>query len=138
MAALVIALGNTLRGDDGVAHRVADLLGLRPGVEVRRVQQLTPELAEEIARAATVVFVDADAEARAACLEPLSAKAQPAPITHTMTPNELIMLAGRLYGFRGEAYVCRVPAKDFAAGSALTHVAEASARTAAQKILDLL
>lgn len=94
---------------------------------------------EEIARAPTVVFVDADVETRTARLERLTAKAQPAaPITHTMTPNQLIMLAERRYGFRAEAYLCRVPAEDFAAGGGLTHVAEAGARAAAQKILDLL
>jgi hydrogenase maturation protease len=138
MAALVVAVGNMLRGDDGVAHRVADLLDLHPGVGVRRVHQLTPELAEEIARSPTVVFVDADMETRATWLEHLTVKRQPAPITHIMTANQLILLAERLYGFRGEAYMCHVPAEDFAAGGGLTHVAEAGARAAARKILDLL
>ena len=138
MAALVVAVGNTLRGDDGVAHRVADLLGAHPGVEVRRVHQLTPELAEEMARATTVVFVDADVQASAACLERLTATPQSAPITHTMTPNAVVMLATRLYGFQGEAYLCHVPAQDFTAGGPLTPVAEVGARAATKKILDLL
>ncbi|MBZ5590992.1 MAG: hydrogenase maturation protease [Acidobacteriia bacterium] len=138
MAALVVAVGNTLRGDDGVAHRVADLLGARPEVDVRRVHQLTPELAEEMAHATTVVFVDADVEASAVRLERLTPNAQRAPITHTMTPNELVMLAERLYGFQGAAYLCRVPAEDFAAGGALTPVAEAGARAAARKVAELL
>lgn len=137
MASFVVAVGNTLRADDGVAHRVADFLDL-PGLMVRRVHQLTPELAEEIARAPIVVFVDADVETRAARLERLAAKAQPAPITHTMTPNQILMLAERHYGFRGEAYLCHVPAEDFAAGGGLTHVAQAGACATAQKILDLL
>lgn len=138
MAALVVAVGNTLRGDDGVAHRVADLLGAHPGVEVRRVHQLTPELAEEMARATTVVFVDADVQASAACLERLTATPQSAPITHTMTPNAVVMLATRLYEFQGEAFLCHVPAQDFTAGGPLTPVAEAGARAATKKILDLL
>jgi hydrogenase maturation protease len=138
VASLVVTVGNTLRGDDGVAHRVADLLGCRPGVEVRRVHQLTPELAEDMAHARTVVLVDADAEATAVCLERLTPNPQPAPITHAMTPNELVMLATRLYGFQGEAYLCHLPGEEFAAGGALTPAAEAGARTAAEKIRHLL
>ena len=138
MAALVVAVGNTLRGDDGVAHRVADLLGVRPGLDVKRVQQLTPELAEEMAHAATIVFVDADVESRSAWLEPVPAAPQRGPITHTMTPNELVMLAGRLYGFQGEAYLCHVPAEDFTPGGGLTPLAEAGARSAMEKVAELL
>jgi hydrogenase maturation protease len=135
---LVIAIGNTLRGDDGVAHRVADLLGGPPGVDVRRVHQLTPELGEELAQAKTVVFVDADVKAAMVRLEPLTAVSQPAAITHTMSPNELVMLATRLYGFEGEAYLCRVPVQDFAPGSTLTPTAEAGALAAAKKVAELL
>ncbi|HVP45612.1 MAG TPA: hydrogenase maturation protease [Bryobacteraceae bacterium] len=138
MAALVVAVGNTLRGDDGVAHRVADLLGAHAGVDLLRVHQLTPELAEEIGRAGVVVFVDADMEASAARLERVTETPQRAPITHMMTPNELVMLAGRLYGFQGEAYLCHVPAEDFTPGSALTPVAEAGARAAVRKVAELL
>lgn len=138
MHALVVAVGNTLRGDDGVGHRVADLLGARPGVEVTRVHQLMPELAEEMARATTVVFVDADVEASAAWLERVTPKAQHTPITHTMTPNELVMLAGRLYGFQGAAYLCHVPAEDFTPGGALTAAAEAGAHAAVDMLPILL
>ena len=44
--ALVIAIGNTLRRDDGVAHHVSDLLNVHPDVETRAVLQLTPEMAD--------------------------------------------------------------------------------------------
>jgi len=54
---LVIGIGNPLRGDDGVgtwlAEQAAVLTAAEPDgpVAVRSVQQLTPELAEELGRA---------------------------------------------------------------------------------------
>ncbi len=43
MPAIVIAIGNPLRRDDGVAHHVR----ITPGVETRTVLQLTPEMAQK-------------------------------------------------------------------------------------------
>jgi hydrogenase maturation protease len=135
---VVLAIGNTLRGDDGVANYVADLLGVRTGLDVRRVHQLTPELAEEMAHATAVVFVDADPGAAEARLERLVPKPQRSPFTHTVTPGELVMLAEQLYGFQGVGYLCHVPAENFTEGDSLSEVAEAGARVAAQCVLALL
>jgi hydrogenase maturation protease len=135
---VVLAIGNTLRGDDGVADHVADLLGARSGVDVRRVHQLTPELAEELAHATAVVFVDADPRATEARLERLIPAPQRSPLTHSVTAGELVMLAEQLYGFQGVAYLCHVPAEDFTEGDSLSEVAEAGARAAAQCVLALL
>ena len=65
-AVLVIAWGNPLREDDGVAWHVVEglrRLQPRPSLPLLRLrhahQQLTPELAEPVSHAAGVVFVDA-------------------------------------------------------------------------------
>ena len=60
---LVIGYGNTLRHDDGVGVRAAELMRVDPrfaGVDVVTVHQLTPELALDVGAASLVVFVDAD------------------------------------------------------------------------------
>jgi hydrogenase maturation protease len=60
---LVVGYGNTLRRDDGVGVRAAELMAEDPrfaGIEVLTAYQLTPELALDIAAASLVVFVDAD------------------------------------------------------------------------------
>ena len=138
MHTLVLAIGNTLRGDDGVAAHVADLLGTRAGVAVRRVHQLAPELAEEMAHAVAVVFVDADPGVAEARLERLAPAPQRSPFTHKVTASELVMLAEKLYGFQGAAYLCHVPAEDFTESDSLSEVAKAGARAAAQCVLALL
>jgi hydrogenase maturation protease len=135
---VVLAIGNTLRGDDGVAAHVADLLGTRAGVEVRRVHQLTPELAEEMAHATAVVFVDANPGVTEARLERLVPAPQRSPLTHNVSPGELVLVAEQLYGFQGAAYLCHVPAENFAEGDSLSEVAKAGARAAAQCVLALL
>jgi hydrogenase maturation protease len=58
---LVIGYGNTLRGDDGVGPRVVEAIEKLnlPGVRTLICQQLSPEYADLVSRAHTVVFVDA-------------------------------------------------------------------------------
>ena len=62
---LVIGYGNDLRSDDGAGRAVAEAIAERdlPGVEVRSMSQLTPELSLEISGRRVVVFVDADVDA---------------------------------------------------------------------------
>jgi hydrogenase maturation protease len=58
---LILACGNSLRGDDGASLRLADDLQLTPlpdGVRILVQQQWTPELAEDIAAANSVLFLD--------------------------------------------------------------------------------
>lgn len=65
---LVIACGNPLRGDDGVAHVAADIVRAwnLPGVRVLTVHQLAPELIDDLKQADRVLFLDA-------CMDTLSA-----------------------------------------------------------------
>jgi len=59
---LVLACGNTLRSDDGIGPWLAgwaeERFGDELGVLVIARQQWTPDLAEDIARAESVLFID--------------------------------------------------------------------------------
>ncbi len=61
---LIIGYGNEIRGDDAVGPRIAALVNdwKLPAVTALAVHQLPPELAEPIAAAQQVVFVDASAD----------------------------------------------------------------------------
>ena len=132
---LLVAIGNTLRRDDGAAHRVLELLELPAGVESISCHQLTPEMSEEIAAADAVVFIDADVNPGTAQLEPLEPGAGLNPLGgHFLRPQELLAIAQRLFAFRGVAWLCHVPGADFGEGEGLSPVAEANARAAAQLI----
>lgn len=139
MRALVIAVGNQLRADDGVAHRVLDLLEPESGLTFLRLHQLTPEVASEMPGAETVVFLDADPSAEHPSLEKVIQQVErSSPLSHWTSPASLILLATRLYQFRGEAWLCRLPARDFTPGAAITPEAETQAAVAARLVQELL
>ncbi len=125
---LLLALGNTLRRDDGVAARVVQLL---PSCASRCVVQLTPELASDIATASSVVFVDADSTRGEVRLERISEGSEPRGLTHDLSPGALLRMARVLYGFAGEGWLCRIPVRDLSVGEGLSDEAEAAARSAA-------
>jgi hydrogenase maturation protease len=136
---LCIATGNCLRRDDGVAHRVLDLVGVREGVVRRDALQLTPELAGEFRQCDVVVFLDADAGSGEPRIEQIdSSNARHSPLGHAMTPEEVVSLARRLYDFRGAAFIARVPGVDFGHGEGLSSAAEANAHSMAGMLSDFL
>lgn len=130
MPALVVAIGNPLRRDDGVAHQVRT----PRGVDERAVLQLTPELAAEIASYNMVFFIDADINANQVRILPVTAAPARSPLTHVSRPSEIVALAQALFGFTGAAYTCRIPARDLSAGEGLTERASAFAEQAAREI----
>jgi len=139
LSALVIAIGNRLRADDGVGHHVADLLDPMPGVTLLRVHQLTPEIAAGMQSAETVIFLDADPGADVPSLDRIAEPAEGGgPFSHSMNPATLVALSARLYGFRGEAWLCRLYARDFSASPEISPEAAAHLQEGARLVQQLL
>jgi hydrogenase maturation protease len=134
MRALAIAIGNPLRRDDGVAHHVLESLDATADIEKQSVQQLTPELAEQIRSYDTVIFVDAHANAKYPMIQPVNKVFAPMPLTHVASAAELVAVARALFGFSGNAYMCRVPASDFSEGEGLSERSRGFVRQAAREI----
>jgi hydrogenase maturation protease len=112
---LVIGIGNPLRGDDGLGALLAETAG------GRSVQQLTPELAEELARQQAVLFIDAwlaPAGAAPQLVEVLPAAA--ALDSHRLEPAQLLALSQVLYGSSPRAHLLQMPAHAFAHGTVLS------------------
>ncbi|MCK6544957.1 hydrogenase maturation protease [Myxococcota bacterium] len=143
---LVVGLGNPLRGDDGLGARVVELLSGVEGLDTRAEHGPTPELAEEIAHYARVVFVDAavcDAGASEGASElvpvvALGASAARSVLGHALDVPTVVRLARELFDFRGEAYVCGLRAERFDRPFALTPAAEARAHDAAARLRELV
>jgi hydrogenase maturation protease len=128
---LLIAYGNPLRGDDGLGWRVAAAVRAAAplgGVHVLAVHQLTPELAEIVARAERVVFVDASYAAVPGTMELYAV--EPAlewrgGFTHRCEPAELLTLARELYRRAPpEAWLLTVGGECFEVGEALSAAAQ--------------
>ena len=101
---MILACGNTLREDDGIGPWLAAWAEARfqsvPGLRILSRQQWTPELAEDAARAESIIFIDASAEASPGhiTLSPvLPAEAAPGLATHHMGAPQLLSLASQLY-----------------------------------------
>ncbi len=101
---LILACGNTLRGDDGVGLYLAEWAERRfadhPGVHVIARQQWTPELAEDVAQARSVLFLDCsvDSAPGSVHLIPVTPTSGAEGLaTHHVGAAELLALARELY-----------------------------------------
>jgi hydrogenase maturation protease len=102
---LILACGNTLRGDDGIGPWLAswaeERFGDEAGVRVLASQQWTLELVDEVARAESVLFIDcsADSEPGAITVFPVEPSADTQGLaTHHLGAAELMAVARDLYG----------------------------------------
>jgi len=130
---LVIGYGNPLRGDDAAGPIAAERLA-RQGFDVVAVHQLVPELAERVAAAHTVIFLDADAAIAPGTIEieRIEQAAAPRAFEHHATPAGLLGLARTAYAAQPEAWLIRMGGASFEFGDALSAAAEhAIARTEA-------
>jgi hydrogenase maturation protease len=100
---LILGCGSTLRGDDGIGPALCawaeERFAAEPSVRVIARHQFTPELAHDIAGAATLLFIDCSIEtAPGQILLREIAPAESAEIaTHHLGPAELLALARDLY-----------------------------------------
>jgi hydrogenase maturation protease len=140
MQVLLLAVGNPMRRDDGIAHRVLEILDpdLAGGASTSSVPQLTPELAEEFSRRDAVVVIDADVEPGEAFLEEITGAGARAALGHQLGAAEVTALARTLYAWKGVCYVCHVPGADFTEGGGFSDEAEGNAWRAARLIEELL
>jgi hydrogenase maturation protease len=128
---LILAYGNPLRSDDGVAWRAAEELArtLPPAqAEIRCLHQLTPELADQASRSTTVIFLDARCAGEAGAISciPVNAQFDEPPFSHHVTPQSLITLCGRLYAATPRAFVVSLSGQSFDFGESLSPAAEAA------------
>ncbi len=102
---LILACGNTLRGDDGVGPWLAawaeERFAAEPAVRVIARHQWTPDLAEDVAHAEAVIFIDCAVDAAPGAVR--LARVEEAPVqaglaTHHVGGAELLALTRELYG----------------------------------------
>ena len=137
---LVIGYGNTLRGDDGVGPRVAEAIGKLnlPGVHALVCQQLSPEYADPVSRAHTVVFVDAAVDApREVQLRKLEPGESSQLMAHAADPRTLLALARDVFGHAPQAWWLTIPAVKLDFSETLTPEAQRGFEEAVKKIQEL-
>lgn len=139
---LVLGYGNDLRGDDAAGQRAADRVGAwrLPGVEVRALPQLVPELAEPLAAATRAVFLDAHpvSDCPAVRVRRIHPSAAGTSFAHTSDPQGLLQLARTAFGRSPDTWWITIPAADFTLGAPLSALAERGIADALAAIRPLL
>lgn len=138
---LLVAVGNPFRRDDGVAERIVARSAIDPSrIEVRVEQQLTPELAEDVARSDAFVVIDAATGENPGriSLRSLKGNLGPNALSHFCRPEELVALADDLFGRSPPSFLLTVVGADFAHGEGLSEIAERAATRAADALEHLL
>lgn len=139
--ALVIGYGNGLRGDDGAGPQVAAAVAQwnLSGVCALSFPQLTPELADAIAQARLVIFVDAVAgPARAVQVRELAPRDGARSTGHTSDPQALLALTRAVFGRCPRAWLVTIPAMDFEVGQPLSSVAREGIPAALEQVRNLV
>jgi len=127
---LIVAYGNPLRCDDGLAWRAAGELKHkfpRSEVEIICSHQLAPEMAETVSRFAAVIFVDAAAAdmegevrpGQIVCVE-VSKPVEPVHFSHHLSPAAVVALAKQIYGASLRAFSVTLTGECFDHGESLS------------------
>jgi hydrogenase maturation protease len=141
---LVIGYGNTLRNDDGAGQIVAEIVQSWkiPQVFTLATHQLTPELAENIAHADLVIFVDATItqanSSPSLQLQQLEAKDTITNLGHSGDPRSLLSLAQVLYHTTPLAWWLLIPAVNFDFGENLSPITQQAIKEALAKIKEII
>jgi len=123
---LVIGYGNLLRGDDAIgchaAHALEEHFRDDPHVEVIAAQQLTPEMADDLARNQFVLFLDASCGEEPGTIRQAAVFPEPGPggVSHHLTPSSLVAAAGQLYGDAPVAMTITMAGWSFELGNKLS------------------
>lgn len=139
---LVIGYGNPLRSDDGVGQQIAKVVASwgMPNLEAIAVHQLTPELAEALARVDVAIFVDAapataEQEVQVRLLELVESSMTSG---HWCEPQVLLAMVQALYGRHPQAWWVMVPGANFELGDSLSPLAKQGIESALQHIEQLI
>ena len=143
---LLIGYGNTLRRDDGAGVALAGLVarGAGSGAKLIEVPQLLPELAEELAAPGVtgVIFCDAR-PADVTDGEPVRlSRISPAwggnSLGHHGSPEEILAIAGTLYGAAPPAWLVTVAGDDFGHGEGFSPEVHGALATAERLVRALI
>lgn len=124
---LVIGYGNPLRSDDGFGQRAVEQLKKEikgQEVEFLECQQLTPELAERVAKVDLALFVDADTDGISGSMHSRFIAARrdqnSETLMHHLDPAGLLGLAEALYKKVPKAMLLTVTGECFGYGTQLS------------------
>lgn len=136
---LVIGYGNPARCDDGVGEYVAKrLLSEDIGIDILTLQELGPELCEDISGCELIFFVDAGIEQEEPFLiREITPKYKTPIFSHHITPEMLLAITEELYKIKPKSYLVSIKGYNFDFGFELTETARQNSEKAIEKIKEI-
>ena len=139
---LIVACGNPLRCDDGLAWRAVEelhRLHLPQEVEIIAQHQLTPELASPVSQVERVLFLDAarlgqPGEVRCEAVLPVS---DLGVFTHDFSPASILSLSQELYRKAPQAFMISLNGVCFDHGETVSATVEAGLPSLVRLVLRL-
>jgi len=116
---LIIGYGNELRGDDAAGLHVARALKAA-GCHAIETHQLLPELAEQIAAATVVIFVDCDVTLKPGEVAVTPVGPAQSALHEPCSPRMLLTLAAELYGAKPDAFIIGIGPESLDLGAPLS------------------
>ena len=134
---LLIGVGNTLRGDDGLGAFVCrhfEKKG-RVNIGVMVVHQLDTTLLPALKAFNRIIIVDAAIGLHEVVIKKLENNlADTNPLTHELSANSFALLSKKLFDNSAVFYTCEIPADNFDVNDSISPAALAHAREAIAKI----
>lgn len=138
---LVICIGNTARGDDGIAHRVARLIAAdatKHGATVVTAVGLDVAMAEDVMKARRLIVVDAERRVEPPVTISAIQPGTAAHSGHSIDAPGLLAVTASLYGSAPPATLVSVAAPHMGHGATLSAMAKAASEEAAHTVTSLL
>lgn len=136
---LIVGIGNTIRGDDGIGAYVCsaiDHLDMK-GVQTLIVQQLDTGLIDELLSTDKIVLVDAAVSGEDVRFYLLNDDVgYPISVSHHINANLLASLITKLYGKKLNLMMCAVKGENFDMGQRLSVTAKQNADNAVGLIVN--
>jgi hydrogenase maturation protease len=135
---LIVGVGNTLMGDDGIgAYVISQIEALQlPGIHLIHAQQMTSDLLDDMLKVDHTIIVDAAVEADPVQFYQVEETAPAgASYSHYTSAIQLLKMAELVYERQLSIHICAVGAWDLTLGGALSHRGKKNADQAVSTIL---
>lgn len=136
---LVIGYGNPARSDDGLGEYVAQrLLSEVIGIDILILQELGPELCEDISGCELLFFVDAGIDQEEPfIIREIKPRYKTPIFSHHISPDMLLAITEELYNTRPKAYLVSIKGYNFDFGFEITEMAKQNSEKAIEKIKEI-
>ncbi len=126
---LIIGVGNTIRGDDGIGPYICSCIEALQleGIKTRITQQLQTDMVDELLAYNQIIITDAAIHSEDILFYAADTNTSPTATSHYSNPAMLVALAQQLYNKKLPVMVCSVKGEVFEMSDQLSPAAKARA-----------